>query len=151
MSVSLQQRLAEVAKEFEDQKFRQLDLYQRQLRKARDALQDKEQELAETARELEDAKKAAEDAEAQCAAESQGSVEMTREIIALKFELAAAIEMGRRNARSAAQYSARHKSGFANTSGGGGGEHSGSSTVHVERSPSGWPQTRTRPLRALRE
>ena len=42
MSVSLQQRLAEVAKEFEDQKFRQLDLYQRQLRKARDALHDKE-------------------------------------------------------------------------------------------------------------
>jgi hypothetical protein len=61
MSVSLQQRLAEVAKEFEDQKFRQLDLYQRQLRKARDALQDKELELAEKARELEDAKLRAED------------------------------------------------------------------------------------------
>eukprot|EP01043_Picozoa_sp_COSAG02_P049277 COSAG02_NODE_4931_length_4820_cov_2.612794_2_plen_1015_part_00 len=103
MSVSLQQRLADVAKEFEDQKFRQLDLYQRQLRKARDALQDKELELAEKARELEDAKIRAEDAEAQCAAESQGSVEMTREIIALKFELAAAIEMGRRNARKAAR------------------------------------------------
>eukprot|EP01046_Picozoa_sp_COSAG06_P016164 COSAG06_NODE_1061_length_10874_cov_7.752390_10_plen_1037_part_00 len=99
--MSLQQRLAEVAKEFEDQKFRQLDLYQRQLRKARDALQDKELELAEKARELEDAKLRAEDAEAQCAAESQGSVEMTREIIALKFELAAAIELGRRNARAA--------------------------------------------------
>ena len=61
MSVSLQQRLAEVAKEFEDQKFHQLDLYQRQLRKARDALQDKELELAEKARELEDAKLRAED------------------------------------------------------------------------------------------
>lgn len=101
MSVSLQQRLAEVAKEFEDQKFRQLDLYQRQLRKARDALQDKELELAEKARELEDARIRAEDAEAQCAAESQGCVEMTREIIALKFELAAAIEVARRNARNA--------------------------------------------------
>ena len=83
MSVSLQQRLAEVAKEFEDQKFRQLDLYQRQLRKARDALHDKEVEVAEKVRELEDAKVRAEDAEAQCAAESQGSVDMTREIIAM--------------------------------------------------------------------
>ena len=92
MSVSLQQRLIEVAKEYEDTKFRQLDLYQRQLRKARDSLAEKERLLAESAAELDDARARAEQAEAKCAAESRGSVEMTREIIALKFELGAALE-----------------------------------------------------------
>jgi DNA repair exonuclease SbcCD ATPase subunit len=71
MSVSLQQRLSEVAKEFEDQKYRQLDLYQRQLRKARDQLQEQEDRLSERTAELDEMRALAEEAEYHRSADSR--------------------------------------------------------------------------------
>ena len=106
MSVSLQHRLNEVAKEFEDQKYRQLDLYQRQLRKAREQLQERDDDLAACRAELEDVRALAEDAEMQRSADSRNVVELTREVIALKFELAAAIEAAANNAKVARPASA---------------------------------------------
>lgn len=92
MATSLEEKLVDIAREFEETKSRQLELYQRQLRRAREQLQERDTELADKIEELEYTKHNAEEAEASRAIEADNALMLTREVIALKFQLADAFE-----------------------------------------------------------
>ena len=72
----------EVAHEFEDSKNRQLDLYQRQLRRSREQLQEKETQAAELAAELAFQKNQADKAATDRHQETDDNLALTREVAA---------------------------------------------------------------------
>ena len=82
----------EVAHEFEDSKNRQLDLYQRQLRRSREQLEEKETQFTQLAAELEFQKNQADKAATDRHQETDDNLALTREVVVLKMQLADAIE-----------------------------------------------------------